>query len=328
MNIKVSIIVAVYNAEDCLTKCLDSIISQTYKNLEIICVNDASTDSSQTIINEFVNKDGRIKCIIHKENLNAGGAMNDGIKTSTGEYVCIVDNDDWLCENAIEELVLASNNGYYDIVTCDWCKYKNEIDFENVKNLANSCDNTTNIKYSLLNGFRILGSLIRKSIFIDNSLFFPERKFYEDNALGCLLCYAKSIYPLHKVLYYYNISTASVTRSMSVQKILDRIETTDLFIENFRNRNLLTNELVKYVEYRYIYLSFATLRSLFFVGNKEAQAKIDYVINRVRNMMPNELINERCHHFAIAFKYPTLYFNYLFIKNQIINIIKGYKLFI
>ena len=100
---KVSIIVPVYNVEKYLAKCLDSLVNQTLKDIEIICVNDGSTDKSLKILKDFANKDSRIK-IIDKKNEGVSVARNSGIEVSTGEYIGFVDSDDWVDTNFYEKL--------------------------------------------------------------------------------------------------------------------------------------------------------------------------------------------------------------------------------
>lgn len=90
---KVSIIVPVYNVENYLRKCLDSLINQTLKNIEIICINDGSTDNSLSILEEYASKDERI-IVINQENAGVSSARNRGLEIATGEYIAFVDADD------------------------------------------------------------------------------------------------------------------------------------------------------------------------------------------------------------------------------------------
>ena len=100
---EISIIVPVYNVEKYLPECLDSLINQTLKNIEIICVNDGSTDNSQKILDKYAEKDQRIKVIVQK-NAGLSAARNTGVRNATGEYLCYVDSDDALVLNACEIL--------------------------------------------------------------------------------------------------------------------------------------------------------------------------------------------------------------------------------
>ena len=111
----ISVIVPVYNVEKYLKKCLDSIINQTYLNLEIICVNDGSQDSSRTILQEFKKKDDRI-IIIDKQNAGLSYARNTGLTHVHGEYVMFVDSDDWLDVTACEKSIKAAEEHQVDVV--------------------------------------------------------------------------------------------------------------------------------------------------------------------------------------------------------------------
>ena len=102
-NIKVSVIVPVYNVEKYIRQCLESIINQTYKNLEIIVVNDGTKDNSMKIVEEYLS-DERIK-VINKENGGIASARNRGIDEATGEYISFVDSDDWLELNTYEKFL-------------------------------------------------------------------------------------------------------------------------------------------------------------------------------------------------------------------------------
>lgn len=112
---KVSVIIPVYNEEKYLRECLDSVINQTLEDIEIICVNDGSTDSSKDIIDEYVQKDKRVKAI-HKQNTGNGNTMNYGLDAATGEYIGIVESDDFIESNMFEELYSLCKNGIVDIV--------------------------------------------------------------------------------------------------------------------------------------------------------------------------------------------------------------------
>ena len=114
---KVSVIVPVYNVEKYLNRCVDSIINQTYKNLEIILVDDGSTDNSAEICDEYKEKDSRIK-VLHKTNGGLADARNAGLDIYTGAYVCFIDSDDYFVPNAIEEYAKKAVDENSDVVVC------------------------------------------------------------------------------------------------------------------------------------------------------------------------------------------------------------------
>lgn len=105
MITEVSVIIPVFNTEKYISKCVNSILNQTLKNIEIICINDCSTDNSLEIIQNFAKKDNRIKVIDLKENKGVSNARNKGIDLAQGEYIYLIDSDDWIDETYLEEMV-------------------------------------------------------------------------------------------------------------------------------------------------------------------------------------------------------------------------------
>ncbi len=138
-NELISVIIPIYNVEKYLEKCIESIINQTYKNLEIILVDDGSKDKSDEICDEYAKKDNRIK-VIHKENSGVSSARNVGIENSKGEYISFVDSDDWLEKDFIEKLhnIIKENNsdlaqsGYYRVVGENKEKINSTENIENI----------------------------------------------------------------------------------------------------------------------------------------------------------------------------------------------------
>lgn len=120
--IKVSIIVPIYNVEHYLKECLDSVLSQTLKEIEIICVNDGSTDSSLTILKKYAQVDNRIK-IINKKNSGYGHSMNIGIDNSVGKYIGIVEPDDYIKPNMYEELYKLAETHNVDLIKADFYRF-------------------------------------------------------------------------------------------------------------------------------------------------------------------------------------------------------------
>lgn len=104
-NPLVSVVVPVYNVEKYIAQCLDSIQNQSYKNLEILCVDDCGDDDSVKIVKEYAKSDNRIKLIKHKKNKGLGGARNTGFKKASGKYIFFIDSDDWIENNCIETVV-------------------------------------------------------------------------------------------------------------------------------------------------------------------------------------------------------------------------------
>ena len=115
----ISVVVPVYNVEKYIDKCINSIINQTYKNLEIILVDDGSPDNCGKICDEYAKKDNRIK-VTHKENGGVSSARNIGIKNATGDWLTFVDADDWIENNFVEQLLKIGNQENAEIVLCGY----------------------------------------------------------------------------------------------------------------------------------------------------------------------------------------------------------------
>lgn len=173
MNCLVSIIVPVYNVEKYLEKCLESLISQTWKNLQIIVVNDGSTDSSAEIISEYIKKDRRIEAY-EKENGGLSDARNFGLQYVKGQYVEFVDSDDYLEVTAIEQLVTTAVNTNADIIESAYYQ-----DFGNYKKLKT-------ISHHMENGYLAFGctsacnKLYSVSLLINSKVSFLKGIIYED----------------------------------------------------------------------------------------------------------------------------------------------------
>ena len=211
MKDKISIIVPVYNNEIHLKKCLDSIVNQTYKNLEIILINDGSKDASLKIMNSYAKKDERI-IIIDKENEGVSKARNDGIKKSTGEYITFVDSDDYIELNEIEEMYTAIKENNVDMVRTNYqvhYKDSDKIDTGDLKELAGKILTAKEIKETFLE--KILdGSIpcfvylfmVKREVLLTTNLFPTDIHMMEDVVLYIdLITKVKSIYVLDKPLY-------------------------------------------------------------------------------------------------------------------------------
>ena len=118
---EISIIVPIYNVEEYLCKCLDSIVNQTYTDYELILIDDGSTDDSGKIADEYSSKDDRIT-VIHKKNSGVSDARNRGLENASGKYICFIDADDWIEVSYLEELLLLAKSNDADIAMCSYLK--------------------------------------------------------------------------------------------------------------------------------------------------------------------------------------------------------------
>ena len=319
MNPKVSVVVAVYNAEKSLSRCIDSLLAQTFNQFEVICVNDASTDNSQQIIDEYCKKDSRVRSIVHANNMNAGGAMNDGIKAAKGAYICLVDNDDWLDTRALELLIKESEEGVYDIVLTGLVQTFKNGDRRNIQNIPSNLNHDEMVEYGLIHGAPLLGSLIRKDLYINNNLFYPERRFYEDNPVHfTLLTCAHRIKSTGYFLYYYYQSEGSVTRSTNITKIQDRIYTNELFLHNVKRVGTY-DKYEEYILISYVQLVCQTIRLLSRVSLQESLPLLDSEICKF-SVITKKQIKQMQKKYINSVKFPRL----SFVKNYIsYHILRG-----
>lgn len=166
---KITIVVAVYNAEKYLNKCIDSLLNQTYQNTEIILVNDCSKDGSLDICSQYEQKYNNIIVINNPKNMGVSFTRNNGIDASTGDYICFVDSDDYVEANYLQELLnaLLSNNSVLSICGCN---YHNMIDNTNNSFLWKS-ENSIEI-VSIAKGFELYKSLYLNALW--NKLFITK----------------------------------------------------------------------------------------------------------------------------------------------------------
>lgn len=217
-NKLVSILVPVYNSENYLKECLDSFIQQTYKNLEIILVNDGTTDNSLNIINEYIQKDARI-ILINQDNHGAGYSRNIAFDNANGEYVIFFDSDDFMEKNAIELLVNNSLTTDADIVIaksksyCDKTKKINKMDYAiksdkiNINDVFNFKDNG---KYAF--NFCIgwaWDKLYKKEFLLKYNLRFQNISYANDGYFVChSLSLADKISILNEYIFYHRINNS------------------------------------------------------------------------------------------------------------------------
>lgn len=172
MSPKVAIIVPVYNQEKYLRKCLDSLVNQTFRDIEIICFNDASTDSSLSILKEYAAKDSRITLIDNKINIKQGGGRNAGIRKSTAPYIMFVDSDDWVTSDFVDKHYKAAIVTDADIVLADYYQNYEAGNIQICLMGNNLPDDTELIKHKYLEcGGPVWSSIYKRYLYEENNLF-------------------------------------------------------------------------------------------------------------------------------------------------------------
>ena len=212
-----SVIVPVYNAENHLEKCVDSLVNQTYKDLEIILVNDGSTDNSADLCNSLASKDIRVK-VIHKQNGGVSSARNAGLDAATGQYITFADSDDWLEADAYHKCINNITESGADLVVFG---YETHLPYGNTKTYMD-CNMFTRYEYkdniaryiSTGVGFNaVWNKVFRATIISDYNIRFDETmQINEDGVFNC--CYfaaAGHIKCIPDILYHYDTTNSVAT---------------------------------------------------------------------------------------------------------------------
>lgn len=213
MSIKVSIIVPVYNTENYLTRCLESLVNQSLKEIEIILINDCSTDHSVDILEKYKQKyPDKIIIVDLKENKGPGGARNEGISIAKGEYLGFVDSDDDVSNYMFEELYKIAASSDYDIVDC---QFYYEAFNANMKTTIDSAlgELTLEKRRELFvhSGF-IWSKIIKRTIITDNNIKFRENTAYEDiDFIRIVMFYCTKICATNSILYNHRENSTSIT---------------------------------------------------------------------------------------------------------------------
>ena len=227
-NKRVSVIVPVYKVESYLSRCLDSLCSQSMQDIEIILVDDASPDSCGTICNEYAKKDSRIKVIHHNENKGLSAARNTGIENATCDYLMFVDSDDWVHKDYCKIPYECAIQYQADLVMFNYTRLIKPNDFSNTLSLNKKIASTPNgyktreeamdLIYGNV-GHLAWNKLYRKELFHD--ITYPVGFFYEDMGTTYKTVWkAQNIYYLDKVLYYYNCIRSGRITSLRNKKAL------------------------------------------------------------------------------------------------------------
>jgi glycosyltransferase involved in cell wall biosynthesis len=211
---KVSVIVAAFNAEKYLERCLDSIASQTMTDFEVIIVDDGSTDNTGVIADSFTQKDNRFS-VIHKVNGGVASARQSGIERATGLYSIHVDSDDWIDPKMLEELTGFAEKEGSDMVICDfWEIYSNNKQYNQQRPDPIDSISIMGQSFNILSG-SLCNKLIRHQLYRSCDISFDSEIGFEEDRLVCLKLLANniSVSYLHKAFYHYDHTQNSSSTS-------------------------------------------------------------------------------------------------------------------
>lgn len=218
--IKVSVIVPVYNTEEYLEKCLQSLVNQTLKGIEIICVNDGSTDNSSKILKQYANNYPQLR-ILEQQNLKQGAARNRGVKEAQGEYIGYVDSDDWVDMDYFEKLYLTAKKYDSDIALATNIRIGNgktkkrlditkEAIYSSLQNKFDACKQSKNECPT--------NKIYRREFLEKNNITWPEGVYCEDKIYTLkAVYYANSVVTVPGVNYYYYRRNNSTVKNKNHQ---------------------------------------------------------------------------------------------------------------
>ena len=243
----ISVIIPIYNVEEYLEKCIDSIVMQTYENLEIILVNDGSPDNCSDICEKWEKKDSRV-IYLQKKNGGLSSARNYGIEHCSGDYIVFVDSDDYIENNMIEELYNNLKENDSDVAICGFYNVKNEkksaVKYSKTKFVASNMEKFENLYNEYYLPTTIAWNKIYKRHIFDK-IRYAEGKYHEDEFIifDILKIADKISYNLIP-LYNYLYRTGSITKRFTLKRLdcLEAIEKrNDYYVKNKRDDLIYLN---------------------------------------------------------------------------------------
>lgn len=334
---KISVIIPVHNVDKYLEQCLDSVVEQTiFKDLEIICINDASTDNSLNILNEYSKKYENIKVINFEINKGVSVARNVGIVEASSEYIAFLDSDDFIEKEMYEEMYKKALEKGSDIVECEYYIYKEGNKsrvslFEKDKYIREKIEEW---KKYLLSSTHGGARLIKKNIILKYGISFPEGLYYEDNYFfNVLKLYSKNVSVIRKPYYYYRRENLnSTTLKKDNTRLFDRLITSIMLLQESQkiNKELYNMEITEEIEFIFFQLYYRN--TLWYLTNPKGFSKL-YIdkINEIKQGIKNYTPNYKKNKYYLKwwnslsikskflFKlteiYPQLIFNLLKLKN-------------
>ena len=301
----ISVIIPLYNADAYLSRCLDSVLNNTYQSLQIICIDDGSTDNSRQILEYYCRNDPRI-LVVHTDNHGVSMARNEGLKRAAGQWISFIDSDDWIHPHFFETLLIIAQKTNADIITSNIQHVTKFLPFEDIS--------TSDISPHLLDGnpwnwsgrFYVTGRLFKREIVI-NQRFDETIRYGEDTLFNINIIFQPSIRIccIDQPLYYYYDRAGSLSSENKPQK-----------------RAVLCQELIKRAvkeideDKKQLYLISAIKRSLsnrydaLAIGNLENVVRLcnDILADGLRELKRMKHIsNKEKLTYAIFTRFPAVY---------------------
>ena len=283
-RVDVSIIIPVYNVQEYLPKCLDSVIKQTIKNKEIIVINDGSTDNCYEILTEYKMKFPEM-IIINQKNSGISETRNAGLRVATGEYIAFVDSDDFIEFDMFEKMYTAAKRENADVVICDYILYKEITDKQNSDEYIiegidkeGQIDKVEALRKFLLNDIKAYAwnKLHKRELFTSNKILFPDFKVCEDTPVSfLLLACSQKIFLMSEPLYYYRQREDSLTKIFSIKSMMDMLDGCYIMRDYLEKNPLIYEKLIHH--YRvYMIKTLWVIHNKYFIQCCETGEKSNY----------------------------------------------------
>lgn len=299
---KISIIVPVYKVEQYLPKCIDSILSQTYQNWELLLIDDGSPDNSGRICDEYAAKDERIR-VFHKKNGGVSSARNLGLDYAEGGYVMFVDSDDWLSNDCLEVCVYEVEKNKLDALQFGFTSITENNEKRLVKNPSSILDGEQYIK---LNNFNVCvgGGVYKREIIEEYKLRFPEElKLAEDQIFVLsFFKHAQRIKYIDKAMYYYLQRADSAVHTPKSEDILKSCDAMISFSKEWSTTKSFIDSMIVLFIMDMIKNNDVPHKILKAIYYKQKVGKINGVTNSQRLFPKLALIN-----FSFAYLFTKLY---------------------
>lgn len=294
-SLLISIIIPVYNAENYINKCLDSILAQTYKKFEIICIDDGSTDNSANIINRYSEQNANLK-FIQQNNTGASAARNLGLRQASGEYIMFIDADDYIEQNMLEEMIKEAQISKFDYVVCGLCADYMNNDDELIKSTKYQ------LKPRRLYGNRIIANnildlfenekingpcckLIKKNVIYKYNINMPENIYLQEDLYFNVkvLSVIKSMSVISEPYYHYICRNVESVTKKYYEKKLEMLSFVNKEVIEYVSDRIDDTRKLQVIYYLYVKNLYSSFIDLFHIDCKKSKKeKIDYIASTIK----------------------------------------------
>jgi glycosyltransferase involved in cell wall biosynthesis len=298
---KLTTVVPVYNDDKYLCRCIDSLLNQSYKDLQIIIVNDASTDNTQNLIMEYQKNNSNIACYNHKQNFGTGAARNTGLQHCQSEYIAFLDSDDWLDTNTYTQMIQQLDHDKSDIGICGikteyesvygttmryYYPYQNLIYGDFALNLL--CrTNTQDISISPLVGNKIF----RYKFLLKNKISYPQLSLFEDDYFMFIaLLHASYVSIIPNVYHHYYQRETSAMHSMSkkqIDSLIDVFKKIRLELESAKSFGIKSKDY-----YSFLDKCLSVIFNIIYTCEQQMETQQKYIVYLAEQLLANFTVKE------------------------------------